>query len=296
MQIQKITFLEPFGATFSHNAYTILASHYDAPRAMDKEAGDNYVPASSNKDVLPLIARHGGYGTIAMETRAEGRVSEPLESFLRLLHDYDSNTDCPFGVVGAVELRLSFCLMARRGVTQQSIKMITAHSKAIEACRKRIDSYGLQCVEAPSNGTAAKWVAEDTNFKTMAALGPEAAAEHFGLEVLEREFEDRKAVTTFFLVAPKCHKTVTGQSNRILIVFRVLDMPNALVKTLVAFGEVNLNINQIHTVYTGDRAYDFAISIDVPQKSLYLLDRVLWKFEATVQRYLSFGPFEVFSR
>jgi hypothetical protein len=89
-----ITFLGPVGATFSHDAYTLLSEIYLVPQ-LEIGAYSNCIPASANGEILGLIARHGGYGTIAMETLAEGRVAEPLESFIDLLRSYKTIRECP---------------------------------------------------------------------------------------------------------------------------------------------------------------------------------------------------------
>ncbi len=184
MKNHKITFLGPIGATFSHDAYTALAGIYGAPAVTN----ENYVEAKNNGEVLRLIAEHGGYGAISMETLAEGRVAEPVESFIELL----KGDDCKFHIVGAIQMKLHFCLMAREGT---EIEGIIAHPKALGACKGKIK---WPTVNAASNGEAARLVAESAEHSTYAALGPRSAAEKYGLKVLAEAFEDQEAVTTFF--------------------------------------------------------------------------------------------------
>ena len=74
--MNNVTFLGPVGATFSHDAYDMLAEIYDAPQVIADGAHTNCIPASVNTEILKLIAQHGGYGAVAMETKAEARVTE----------------------------------------------------------------------------------------------------------------------------------------------------------------------------------------------------------------------------
>jgi len=291
-KMEHITFLGPAGATFSHDAYNILAEIYGAPKVSET----NCMPASSNGEVLKKILEHRGYGTIAMETLAEGRVAEPLESFVDLLKNYTKTNDCPLRVVGAVRLRIHFCLMVQSVMTKQEITKIIAHTKALGACRERIASMGIQTVDAPSNGEATRLVAENSEYASFAALGPISASEKYGLKVLGHSFEDREAITTFFLIAPVEHKVHTGKENRILVVFSTPHKPGGLVRALQPFEQENLNLIQIHSVHTGNCTYKFAIELEIKESELESLGRAMTAFGSFVEKYLSFGPFEVLSR
>ncbi|MBM2818018.1 MAG: Prephenate dehydratase, partial [Parcubacteria group bacterium] len=239
--MEKITFLGPVGATFSHDAYSVLAETYGAPKINE----ENCIPANSNNEILKLILEHGGYGAIAMETLAGARVAEPVESFIDLLEKYKKIEDCPIHVVGAIRLKLHFCLMAR--LDSSSIAKILAHPKALEACKGRIKKIGIPTMGVASNGERARLVAEDDNNADHAALGPKSASEKYRLKVLEEEFEDKKAVTTFFLIAPVRHEKKIGKENRALITFKIPHRPGALIKALQPFDLMDLNLIQIHS-------------------------------------------------
>ena len=292
--MENITFLGPIGATFSHDAYGILAEIYGAPIVRMGETQCR--PAASNGEVLRLIQQHGGYGAIAMETLAEGRVAEPLESFIDLLQLYANIKECPFRIVGAIQLRLHFCLMARPDISESKISEIIAHPKALGACKDQIVAKNFKTTSVSSNGEAARLVAENDEYHNAAALGPMAAAEKFGLAVLDEAFEDREAITTFFLIAPASHRVSTGKENRALVVFKVAHTPGSLVKSLFPFEQENLNLIQIHSVHAGNHTYNFAIEIEVKEDELEALDRAMAEFRNFVDSYLLFGPFEVLSR
>lgn len=288
--MNKTTFLAPFGATFSHDAYVMLSELFSAPLVTE----GNYIPAGANGEILKLMREHGGYGAIAMETLAEGRVAEPLEAFIELLKFYENITQCPFHVVGAVRMRIHFCLMARHGMTRDSIKRIIAHPKAIGPCKKSIESMGTIMMSAPSNGEAARLVAQSEEHADCAALGPTSAAEKYGLHILDNQFENQEAVTTFFLIAPKAHERAVGKENRMLIVFKVPQHKSgALVKCLLPFDTEGLNLIQIHSVHVGNHTYNFAIEIEVKDNQREAMNRAMKVFGAYVENHIAFGPFEV---
>ena len=291
MKTNKITFLGPVGATFSHDAYNVLAKIYGAPSATEQ----NCIPASTNGEVLKMICAHGGYGAIAMETLAEGRVAEPLESFIALLKTYEDMSACPIRIAGAVKMKLHFCLMVRQDVDENAITAIVAHPKALGACKGNIEKTGRPSKDASSNGEAARLVAEDEAYKTCAALGPRSAAEKYGLKILNDAFEDKEAVTTFFLVTPAEHKVSIREKNRSLIVYKVLHQPGALVRSLLPFEAEGLNLIQIHSVHARNGSYHFAIEIEVGKDQLPAWQRALQSFENCTEKHLAFGPFAVLS-
>ena len=290
--MNTVTFLGPIGATFSSDAYEILAELYKAPQI----DGSTCVPASSNGEILNLILEHGGHGTIAMETLAEGRITEPLESFIDLLSVYADTSKCPLHIVGAIRLQLHFCLMARLGVSKPRISKIIAHPKAFGACKKQTIGLDRETVHVSSNGEAARLVATDDTYQHDAAIGPRSAANKYGLEILDSAFEDTVAATTFFLIAPKSHCVSTGSVNRVLIVFKVPHVSGALVTALTPFANARLNLIQIHSAHSGNKTYDFAIEIEVLENELKALDQALVSFSRYVEKHLVFGPFEVLWR
>ena len=287
--MKKVTFLGPLGATFSHDAYNVLSKIYGTPKVTQS----NYVQADSNGEVLKLIQEHGGFGAIAMETLAEGRVAEPLESFIKLLSSYSQTSECPFTVIGAIRLRISFCLMARKGMTQSDITKIIAHPKALGACKRSVAETSLKTIEVASNGQAALLITENDTYAACAALAPRSAAVKYGLKVLNHMFEDREAITTFFLIAPKSYQSQIGCENRMLVVYKIPHTPGALVRSLRVFEREGLNLIQIHSIHSGNRDYHFAIEIEAEKRKLKALSAAMSRFESCVDTHLSFGPFEV---
>ncbi|MEI8061865.1 MAG: prephenate dehydratase domain-containing protein [bacterium] len=283
MKTPHITFLGPIGATFSHDAYVALAGIYGAPAVTT----ENYIEAKNNGEVLRLIAKHEGYGAIAMETLAGGRVAEPLEAFIETLQ----SPECTFHIVGAVQMKLHFCLMVRQD--NEEITSVIAHPKALEACKGKIE---LPTLNASSNGEAARLVAESEEHKSCAALGPRSAAEKYGLKVLDEAFEDKEAITTFFLITPKEHKVAVGKKNRALIVYKTPHKPGALVDSLLPFKTEGLNMIQIHSVHAGNGVYHFAIEVEVGENEMDKWQRAMESFESCVEKHFTFGPFEVLSR
>lgn len=286
----KITYLGPAGATFSALAYDKLASIFGAPKV--GEPGTELLLAQTNEEILPLMIKNGGYGVIAMETKAQGRIDPPINSFVELLEDYDGSR-CPVSVLAAIRMKLNFALMARPGLAIEKIKNVLAHQKALGACRKHLETLGVELLEASSNGKAAEDVATKKDLAFSAALAPSVAAEKYGLNVLCGAFEDEEATTTFFLLCSPAKMLLPRKENRGLIVFKTRHIPGALVKVLTPFAEQNINLIHIHSFYTGNGEYAFAIETEC---SFNELERHLLAVRKAVEfmtKRLVFGPFAI---
>ncbi len=289
----NITFLAPLGATFTHDAYNKLSEIFSAPSVADSES--KYIDGiSSNSDVLPAIIKHGGFGAIAMETLAEGRVPDSVESYTSLLQQYKKTTDCPIQISGAIKMKLHFCMMVREDMVGKPFRKIIAHAKSIGACKGKITENGfLTEATKTSNGEAARRVAEDEADKDCAALGPRSAAEKYGLVIIDEAFEDGAAITTFFLITPVGFKIQTDKKNRALVVFRLPHQPDALATAIHLFGKEGLNLIQIHSVPTGNHSYDFIMEMDVEENQLNSFERAKEKLEQYTVAHICFGPFAV---
>lgn len=288
----KITFLGPYGATFTHDAYNVLSEAFGTPKATEAD----YVPAFANGEVLNIIAEHGGYGAIAMETLAGCRVDESTKSFIDLLKRYKSPEECTFHVVGAVAMKLHFCLMIRTGLTLRDATSIVSHEKSFDACRQNIARLNLPTETVPSNGEAARRVAEDSSYATAAALGPRSAAEKYDLCILADGLEDEEAITTFFLIAPRTHAVAMGENNRALLVFSVPNEPGAETRVQIPLMDQSINMVNLHSFPIGRRAYRFIIETEMGGTQVGAMERAMKSMRRHMIEHLYFGPFQVLSR
>jgi len=285
---EGIVFLGPLGATFSADAYNLLAEKFGAPML---NSGATYISVKANAEIIPTLIHNGyNYGVIAMETMAQGKVVEPVESFVELMNY--TKTGCPVSVIGAIRMELHFALMVKPGVHSANIDKVLAHDKAIGACRKNISKAGFAVESRSSNGLAALEVSSSEN-ANLAALGPASAAKKYGLDIINGHFEDGRAVTTFFLLGSEEIKPIILEQNRVLITFRVQHCVGSLVLALLPFKEEDLSLIHIHSVYARENEYDFAIEIELGNNQLSSFNRAIEKFRRVVSRCLVFGPFGV---
>ncbi len=290
--IENITFLAPFGSTFSHEAWNHFVELFNAPNIKHS----NYLPAVINGEILDRVIGHGGYGAVAIAAQCKGKLSESLEPFGQLLQRYPSNEHCPFTILGAVELRLHFCLMSRHDVSIKSLLGVIAHPVALEACKNRIEELSLVEVKANSNGAAARLVSTKTEYTYYAALGPYSATKEFNLQVLEENVETEPAFTTFALVGPKKHSIHYADRNQALIIFSPYNGPGSLAGVLDVFSHHEINLSYIESIHVKDSEYNFLICVELSSNQILLFNRARTMLENRTKSNLVFGPFPVIPR
>lgn len=282
--MEKIVFLGPKGATFSYQAYEKFSKTHDIPKFDDSEL----ISVKSNTDILRAMTETknlGSFGVLAVETTAQGRVTESVEQFIELLNEKSVN------ILGAIEMRINFALMAKSGITKSAIRGILGHEKAFSTCTQNSKLISTNLEEVGSNGKAAEIVANNEEYSHYAAIGPTSAAKKFGLEILDSNFEDEEAWTTFFIIGPVRAEIKTGGENRALIVFKVKDEKGSLVRALNSLK--NLNLIHIHSVSLGGREYGFVVEMEISRKEIPSFQKAMRKFKQCVAQNTIFGPFVI---
>lgn len=286
----SVTFLGPLGATFSHDSYVNLANTYRAPHLT--EDASNYQEANSNEEILGKIIAHGGYGCIAMQTQVAGRINGSLDTFIDLLSIYPSNSTCPLQIIGAQKRKIHFCLMTKNERDRGEIKSIITHPKSIDACKKNIANLNVPTLEVKSNGDAARKIAQDPKYAQSAAIGPLSASAQYGLHVIDDQFEDKEALTTFHLIGPRDAEVAPiASQGRMLIIFDLKNEKGSLVRALEVLQ--NANLSHIHSIHIRDDLYRFATEISLHKDEVDDMRAAVEVFKKQTVNCLSFGPFPI---
>lgn len=180
----RVGYLGPRG-TFSEQALQLgaptaqgvpLATVYDAVMAVQE--------GSVDRAVVPI------------ENSLEGAVSATLDT---LTGPADA-----VGIIGETVLPVAHALLARSGVGEADVCIVTSHPQALAQCagslRRRVP--GAEIVPAASTAQAASRVAASA--EPWAAIGPSRAAGIYGLGVLAEGIEDEPGNETRFVwLAPQ---------------------------------------------------------------------------------------------
>lgn len=181
------------------------------------------------------------YAMIPLENSVAGRVAE--------MHGLLPKSS--LNVIGEHFQRVEHCLVAPRGATLQSLKVVRSHIQALAQCRGTLQALGLKPLAHADTAGAAREIAE-RNDPTQGAIASALAAEIYGLDVLKTNIEDADHNTTRFLVfAREPIDPDPAQPTITSFLFRVRSVPAALYKALGGFATNGVNITKLESYISG---------------------------------------------
>lgn len=176
---------------------------------------------------------------IPVENSQAGRVAE--------IHNLLPET--ALHIVGEYFQRIEHCLVAIKGADINTIKSVHSHPQALLQCKKNIQKHSFEAVSASNTAVAAKEIAE-TNDPTKAALCSKLAAEIYGLDILEENFEDADDNTTVFITMAREPWDIDRNEKPLIItslLFTARNIPAALYKALGGFATNQVNMIKVES-------------------------------------------------
>ncbi len=193
------------------------------------------------------------YALVPIENSVEGVVARTLDELV---------TGEPLTIAGEVTLPVTFAFMRKAGTT--TINRIGTHPHAESQCRQYIAKNYPHAEIVTTNSTSAAAEAVSKG-ELDAAIASSAAAEHFGLEIVEENIGDNTSAVTRFICAqkPGYVPEPTGHDRTSLAVFIDIDHAGALLEILSVFAKYDVNLTFIQSRPTGRELGHYHFIIDV---------------------------------
>ncbi len=165
-----------------------------------------------------------------------------------------------------VVIPISLSLMVVPGVRIDELTTIVSYPHAIAQCRRFIaESLPAGVASLPANSTAdaARMLAESGDRHT-AAIGPDRAAEVYGLEVVAVDIEDHPENETRFVALARAGiPAATGHDKSSIVVFQRADSPGSLLAILQEFAARAINLVKLESRPTRRGLGDYCFLIDL---------------------------------
>ncbi len=195
------------------------------------------------------------YAVVPVENSTDGAIGRTLDLLLAT----------PLKICAEVVLRVQQNLMAKKA-TLKTIRKVYSHPQSLAQCHGWLSQNlpGARRVPSASNAEAAKTAARE---QTAAAIGPEIAAERYGLKVLARSIEDDAKNRTRFLVLG-AHDAGPSGRDRTSLVMTTHNKPGSLHDLIAAFSTAGVNMTRLESrpARTGQWEYYFYVEIDGHQQ------------------------------
>ncbi|WP_457641578.1 prephenate dehydratase [Persephonella sp.] len=235
----KVAYLGP-RATFTHQA---SLKHFG--QAVE------HIPVSTIKDVFEEIVKEKvDFGVVPVENTIEGIVNYTLD----LLVDY------PLKITGEIILEISLHLMGINPDVKEIVR-VYSHRHALAECRDWLmkNIPHVQLIEVESTAKAAEMAKDDYE---AAAVASEAAADIYGLHIIERKIDRHIHNFTRFLVIGKDIPQRTG-NDKTTFIFSVKNEVGALYKTLEPLYKHGINMTKIESRPSKKEAWDYIFFTDI---------------------------------
>jgi len=234
----RVSYLGP-EATFTHMAAIKNFGKYAI-----------FIPCPTINDVFLSVNRgDADYGVVPIENSNEGVVNHTLDMFM----------ESDLKICAEIIEEISHVLLSKEKSIKR-IKKLYSHPSALAQCRRWI-SMNLphaELIETSSTSIAAKKVLREKN---SGAIASELAGKIYGLNILERNLEDKSDNYTRFLVIGKDFPSKSGK-DKTSIMFSLKDRVGALHDILYPFKKYKINLTKIESRPSKRKAWEYYFFVD----------------------------------
>ncbi len=196
-------------------------------------------------------------GMLAIENTIAGSLLQNNE-LLR-----NSNTE----IIGEYKLRISHSFVCLPEEDWQDITEVNSHPIALMQCREFLNTHpDIKVVEGTDTAQSAKAIKEK-NLKGHAAICSAAAAELYGMKILETGIETNKRNFTRFLVVADKWTADDYRKQRAInkanIVFSVQHASGSLSQVLSILSFYQINLTKIQSLPIIGREWEYLFYVDL---------------------------------
>ncbi len=189
-------------------------------------------------------------GMLPIENSTAGAINQSYD----LLLDYDLK------ITREVIFRVSHALLVIDGVALSDVRRVYSHPSALDQCIRYIAEHGWKAVTAYDTAGAAKLLAESRE-KDAAVIASELAAQHYGLQILERGVEDwENNFTRFFVIGRE--EPPPAEKSKTSIVFATRHIPGALYACMGEFASHGINLTKLESRPDRKRPWHYVFYLD----------------------------------
>lgn len=223
--------------------------------AMKQYFGDygEHIAMEHFMDVIDaVLAGDVDCGILPIENSTAGEVTQVYD----LLHEK------PVYIVDEIRFPIRHALLGLPGASLSNVSTVYSHPQALMQCSHYLQQHDEWLrISLTNTAVSARKVAEDEDV-TQVAIGSKAAAETFGLRVLEEGISDITGNTTkFILIQAFPHRL--PNADHIRIAFRAPHESGSLYELLSHIKYNGLNMTKIFSRPSPQRLWDYLFFVEL---------------------------------
>jgi prephenate dehydratase len=214
----------------------------------------------------------------ALDSGAADAAAIPIENSLAgsVLEHFDLLLKHDVKVVRETLLRIRHNLIALPGASIGGIERVFSHPVALAQCRRFLASHPyMKDIAFYDTAGSVKQLVE-LGGRSAAAIASQAAAAHYGAEILARDIEDDpENYTRFFLVERSAEAETDPDANKISFAFTLEHRPGSLVAALSALSAIGTNLTKIESRPVHGKPWEYIFYVDCQMGSAAEGERAL---------------------
>lgn len=184
-----------------------------------------------------------------------------------LLHNNELLRQSGTQIIGEYKLRISHSFVCLPDEDWNDLTEVNSHPIALMQCREFLAQHPkMKVVEAEDTALSAEIIKRE-NLKGHAAICSKAAAERYGMKVLQEGIETNKHNFTRFLVVADPWKAddlrERSKVNKANIVFSLPHNEGSLSQVLSIFSFYKINLTKIQSLPIIGREWEYLFYVDV---------------------------------
>ncbi len=172
-------------------------------------------------------------------------------------------------IIGEFKLRISHSFVCLPDEDWNNITEVNSHPIALMQCRDFLNHHPhIKVVEGEDTALSAEIIHRD-NLRGHAAICSKAAAERYGMKILQEGIETNKHNFTRFLVvadpwqADELRRQQGGMTNKANMVFTLPHSEGSLSQVLSILSFYNINLTKIQSLPIIGREWEYQFYVDV---------------------------------
>ena len=192
------------------------------------------------------------YGVLPVENSTAGTVGAVYDLMMR--HD--------FHIVRTCRVKVDHVLLGNHGATLEKVHEVYSHSQAIRQCSEFLDSRHDINVHVVENTALAAQMVAKSGRTDAAALSSRSCADLYGLDVIDKDIQNKQSNVTRFACISKNLEIYPGADRTSLMMVTSND-PGSLYKVLARFYALDINLVKLQSRPIPDRDFEFMFYFDV---------------------------------
>jgi 3-deoxy-7-phosphoheptulonate synthase len=210
-------------------------------------------PLLSFRDVFEAVKEgQVRFGVLPIENSLTGSIHQ----------NYDLLLEYNLHIVGEIKLRIVHALIALPGTKLEDIKTVYAHPQASGQCEEFLRQHPDWTVQNVYDTAGSVAYVKSHNLKDGAAIASPAAAELYGMQVLQEGIESNPSNFTRFIVVSR-YPVVFEKADKTSIVFSTANQPGSLFSALEQIKAHGINMVKLESRPIAGKPWEYMFYVDL---------------------------------